>query len=75
MKCTLPRPPDRGGRAQAGLAPPLRSPLPQVVPDDRLVQALALVQELGHGLRGALQQVIFYQKLDPLGTSVREAAA
>lgn len=42
------------------------SPLPQVVPDGRLVQALALVQEAGDLLGCVLQKFILHQELDPL---------
>lgn len=48
-------------RSWAGL-----SPLPQVVPDGRLVQALTLVQEAGNLLRCVLQKFILHQELDPL---------
>ena len=36
----------------------MNSPFTQVVPNDGLIQAFPFIQELGHILRGALQQVI-----------------
>lgn len=42
------------------------SPLAQVVSDDRLVEALPFVQELGDVLWGLLQEVVFQQELDSL---------
>lgn len=42
------------------------SPLPQVVPDGCLVQALTLVQEAGDLLRCVLQKFILHQELDTL---------
>lgn len=41
-------------------------PLSQVVPDGRLVEALALVEELGDVVTGVLQQVVLNHELDPL---------
>ena len=44
--------------AAQGLEGLLSLPLPQVVSDDGLVQALSFVQKLGDILWGALQQVV-----------------
>lgn len=48
-------------------------PLSQEVPDGCLAQALLFVQELGHGLRGVLQKVVFFEILDPLRRQVELA--
>lgn len=42
------------------------SPLAQVVSDDRLVEALPFVQELGDVFWGLLKEVVFQQELDSL---------
>lgn len=41
-------------------------PFPQVIPDGRLVQPLALVQEAGNFLGCVLQKFVLHQELDPL---------
>lgn len=55
-----------GGGGGAGRGRGQVSPLPQVVPDGRLVQAFALVQEAGDLLGCVLQKFILHQELDPL---------
>ena len=50
---------------------PQASPLPQVVADGRLVEALALTQELGDVFAGVLQQVVLYEELDPLENTAK----
>ena len=42
------------------------SPLPQVVPDGRLIQPLALVEELSDVVTGVFQQGAVHQKADAL---------
>ena len=57
-----------GGAGPQGGAEGLHriSPLPQVVPDGCLVQALALVQKAGDLLGCVLQKLVLHQELDPL---------
>lgn len=53
-------------RSERSSAAGCGSPLAQVVSDDRLVEALAFVQELGDVFWGLLEEVVLQQELDPL---------
>lgn len=57
---------------EGGLLTLRNLPLPQIVSDYSLVQAFSFVQELGHVFRGALQQVVFYEKLNSLKMNMRK---